>query len=447
MRAQLKTLAISSLLAVSGMSFANEKQACPDGSLTTCLPWLNVLIAQEEPAIENGSTSNYAQNIYNLAPYASQIHIRISSKSYDQATLVNLIKQLRALYKKGNIDIMLGFHPDNDNTKVDLNGWTGNNGACKFNGKDTDWKCAMGPSIGYMNEINQNFSGKGQDRGFDIFSIEQSYVEVDATENLAQQKACLGNTVDNASCPADVTKAKYPTKYATVAPSCGAPNQYGKNAFDYSYPQFYNLQHSYTAPAQSEALPFMNGTYESPLQASGLYSIVDADTNCGWANTFKSKKDITHKYISDLPSNICPNRKAGTVSTVYQNNSYEIPAAYLSWIITNKWNITQYNQAGVAGALNSYPCNNEAGLGSLEDFSLYFTLSGEVDFLGGKYWTLENINKFHSAFIRNLTDSTYNGTSTTLPTPEQVENMKFAIWKFQPIINQNKEILSKKSIK
>lgn len=425
MKRQFKITTSTMLLTLAGLGYASEALDCPNGP-NTCLPWVSVLVAQVQAPEFNDQASTpltkdidaYALNLYNLAPNAKQIHLSVkpngAALNFGAAptpgAMITLIQALRKNYSQ-TPDLLIGFHPDNFYS--DIGGWVTQDGTRCSAEKNANWQCAMQASIDYMNLVNQDFQPfkkNAQYKGFDIFSVEQSYVEVDSTMNLAQEKACL-NAGASANCPLK-RKSLTNVSYGYVAPSCGGPDQYGINAFDFGYPQFYNLYHNYTF--NDSQAPFPPSTL--PSSQKGTYVIVDADLQC----------KLTNSHNGELPNFICKKEDGQTLTSSYQKADSSIPASYLAWIMGNKY--------AIEGNTN-FPCNLDA--------EIFVTLSGEPEFLGGRGWTIAKINQFHSELMQNLQNSQKLSPSAQGLSREQINNMRFAIWQFQPIINNNIEILSK----
>jgi hypothetical protein len=185
-------------------------------------------------------------------------------------------------------------------------------------------------------------------------------------------------------------------KYGYVGPSYGAKQEYGSSAYDFGYPQYYNLDGhakftgTYTWKLPISSLPEPNNPPDYGLTKTEYY-MVDYDQSGA--------------YKPQLPANS---------NGIYATVDTQLAASYLAFIIANR----QF-----ATAL--YP--NGPGNGKV-----FITLSGQGSasgpFLGTKGWTIEKLNDFHRQLLTAL--SAYG----ILVAPEELQ---FGIWKFQPMLNNN----------
>ena len=123
--------------------------------------------------------ASYVKAIKYLAPQLEQIHLRIGFKNGSAqpeplvADCVTLINLLRKAYTGS--DILIGFHPDTSYSSIA--DWS-----CVVPTVYTQasynnmWQCVTKASVDFMNQVNVSKKLKG--KGFEIYSIEQSYVQV-----------------------------------------------------------------------------------------------------------------------------------------------------------------------------------------------------------------------------------------------------------------------------
>jgi len=313
-----------------------------------------------------------------------------------------LIAMLRTAYSD---HLLIGFHPDNSSGSYDSWGCT-----------SPDWECVLNKSIVAMNTINAQADSNKKNLGFNIFSIEQSYVEPQTPDGYATVKACLNPSTasSSATCPASVTIASQPyVSYGNVLPSYGSADQYGPTMLDYGYPQYYNLgKHlpsTYSAlvtaatpyfPAYSAANCLANPAPAYP------YNIVDVDTPGAYAQP-------------KIPcfSNT-PNVYTYTVPPTANGPSPVLASAYLAYLMTQLEPILPVNPA-VVGA------------------TVFITLSGEPEFLGAPGWTLDKISEFNQELNNNFLRLKTEFPSLFPTGAEEPSNIKYAIWNFEAILNNN----------
>lgn len=408
--------------------------------LTTAAPstqvnntWIKVLIEQD-PAPSSTATppndlATYIAKIKKLAPALVQFHVRFTphpvSSSSDPiyAQYAETVTAIRAAYP----DIKLGFHPDNNSSQASCLGWGCNSGDCAVDPKDwtaAQLTCMLDASIKTMNIITALLP-TGQ--GFDIFSIEQSYVEPTATCPLplpppAQPPACLQQikaclcpqgthtqngtacpTVNPESCLPGITLASPSVTYGGVLGSYGGSDIYGPTGFDFNYPQQYNLGKKIIA----EYDDLISGGYFPKISTSchpepypnQLY-VVDVDT--------------PGAYAPEIPCSIAGQPDA---VNIYTNPSASAPnvslaANYFAFIST------QYS-----------PIQTPIDLHGAQ---VFLTLSGESNFLGAPGWSLANIYQFNYnlginfLYLQKLHPDLFR---YGIPT------MQWAIWNFGPMLD------------
>lgn len=221
--------------------------------------WIKVLIEHDPAPSASAAPPNdlatYIAKIKKLAPSLLQYHVRVtpypvsSSSDPTYAQYAETVTAIRAAYP--GTPLLVGFHPDNNNTTASCLGWDCNPSDCNVDPKDwtvVQLTCMLNASIQTMNIITSLLPA-GQ--GFDIFSIEQSYVEPTETcplppppppqppACLQQIKACLcpqgthtqnGTacpTVNPQSCLPGVTLASPSVQYGGVLGSYGGSDIYG----------------------------------------------------------------------------------------------------------------------------------------------------------------------------------------------------------------------------
>lgn len=328
--------------------------------------WVSVLIEENPPTLDDPQT--WVNKVKLFAPNLKQILLRVKpvDASEDNTSLVNgytnLIKDLRSAYP--NIEI--GFHPDND--KHDFAYWKDKSGTpCT-----ADWKCVVNQSLNIMNQIDNQLKTQSI-KGFDIYSVEQSYIETTDPSMPAEVKKYLTQQVPG-------------IKYAYVSPGY-SPELISKSQYDYEYPQYYNLW----TDKKSGEVPNLPEISTAPTATN--FEVMDARPPQDPVNV-----TVLPNYSKSFLAN-------GT--SVYQNGDPQLAATYLSYILHER-------QA-------SYPMTSNNG-------TIFITLSGESEFLGGDKWTLQNVCKFHQDLINDLQSQGID-----------VSNVQFAIWNVSNLIDKVKQ--------
>jgi hypothetical protein len=361
--------------------------------------WINVLVAQNAPPTD---LQTYVNNIKNLAPSLDQIHLRFDAGATDYQNFTDLIAMLRTAYSD---NLLIGFHPDNSNGSYASWGCT-----------SPDWECVLNKSITAMNTINAQADPNQKGLGFNIFSIEQSYVEPQTPDGYATVKACLNPTTASPSaiCPAGVSKARLPyVHYGNVLPSYGASDQYGPTMLDYGYPQYYNLGKriiSTDSALITAANPYFPAYSAANCLASPApaypYNVVDVDTPGAYAQP-------------KIPcfSNT-PNVYTYTDPPTVDGPSPILASAYLAYLMTQLEPILPVTPA-IVGA------------------TVFITLSGEPDFLGAPGWTLDKISEFNQDLNSNFSRLKTEFPSLFPAGGEAPSSIQYAIWNFEDILNNN----------
>ncbi len=378
--------------------------------------WISVLIAQDEPPAD---LKTYVQQIHNLAPAAEQVHVRLvpiqnptvgptSNPTYYTIyqEYADLIADLRTAYAT-NPAFLVGFHPDN--SKGSESYWGCANG---------DWQCVLNYSIIVMNNINAIADPNKTGQGFNIYSIEQSYLEPVDPTNLQNVKACLNppDAAPGAVCPV-ATIASPVVSYGDVLPSYGDSTIYGSDKLDYGYPQYYNLVESVTAQNGPILITSSPNSYFPPDSAANCingaaypYNIIDANL---------SGKPITPTTTPLIPCftlNVQAAPYPNPANDVFTYNNMADPtlaAAYDAYLMTQLPPISE--TVNTNGA------------------TVYITFSGEPEFLGATGWTLDLINQFNQKLNQNFT------TLNTLipgivPPGVDTSKIKYAIWNYTAIL-------------
>ncbi len=232
--------------------------------------WISVLVAQDEPTAD---LATYLNDVIKLAPNLKQLHLRITAGATDYSLYANAINLFHAAYGSG---LSMGYHPDNSSGSYSFWGCAQSDGACILN-----------KSIQTMNSINALVDPQQTGQGFTIFSLEQSYVEIDPAtpQNFADVKNCLNPSVGTAgtcpvcaSCTPQQTYASPVVKFGNVSQSYGV-GIYGPTMLDFDCPQFYNLGKKI---ATYQDL-FTNGYFPTYSTQCTSYSadlyVVDIDSN------------------------------------------------------------------------------------------------------------------------------------------------------------------------
>lgn len=388
---------------------------CPLG--TTSPSWISVLIADNAPPADQ---ENYVNKIKKLAPNLEQIHLRFLASTPNaemNQQFANLITLLRNEYGS---TLKIGFHPDNSKTSCDAWG-CGDAGDCAAptnpDEAPTAWNCVLNASIVTMNAINAIVDPTHSGNGFNIFSIEQSYIE-DVNYSLAEITQCLHG--DSNALP-NVTAANPPVKFGNVLGSYGGEAIYGPTGYDFGYPQYYNLgkhlideacsllqQQGSTPPyfPEESAGGCLQSTCPLPPAVAEHIVVVDYDENGSYQQPklpcFNNGALVQNVY------NTLPDGTAGPSPT--------LAATYLAYLMTQCPPIS-----------NTVPLNGS---------EVFITLSGESTFLGGPGWTFDNINNY-----RNQLDTNFSTLKTMVPTlfpsgGTEPTTIKYAVWNFELLLDK-----------
>ena len=357
--------------------------------------WVKVLVAENPPPSRAGFET-YVAKIAKLAPSLEQIHLRWAAGA-DSAVPADYAELIGMLRQQFGSNLLVGFHPDN--SKTSCSPWGCNQGVCDSTSLET-WQCVLDASIQIMNQVN----GLADGRGFDIFSIEQSYVE-DVDRFLSEINRCLGGDAD--ALPA-VTPADPPVKFASVTGSYGGPATYGPDGYHFTYPQNYNLGKNLPPDATSLYLdqdpyfPVASAQDCLPRGATGI-KVVDADLN------------------GDYHPPKIPCFGGSSVQNVYTTTATGAPgaspglaAAYVAFLMT------QYP-----------PISNQVDLNGSQVFMCF---SGEPEFLGGAAWTLDLINEFHADLQADFTRLSHQVPTLFPAGGADPASIEFAIWNFDAIL-------------
>jgi hypothetical protein len=378
-------------------------------------------------------------NALKLMPNVTQLHLRIDP-SNGQSTVPSTVTLVEAI-RKGGYTNELVFHPNNYKDEADWNCGTG------------DWQCVLKASLTFMDAVNQQVKQDGY-QGFSSYSIEQSYLEPqDNTDVLAEKEIVIQHMSTDGQ----------PITYGYVSPTC-APSTgtsgdlYGPPLFDYGYPQMYNLWKAYTSSdINKENEETTISTQKSlddlsfPAPPAGesaqesYYSVMDANTEGNEMCDSSGQSDSTidcvdskgHKGVEIfvIPGSLrYTNHPTDVNGTVYEPGVL-VPTIDASTVPT----IAGF----VAEAIALNYTKDDACWKHLD--YMYFTLSGETDFLGGVQWTVPNINLFLTTLQSDL-------SQLGIPNTNQ---MKYAIWGFDMMnvlqppkstqLNQQKAKESKKT--
>jgi hypothetical protein len=381
---------------------------CPLG--TTSPSWVSVLIAQYAPPASNAEQEIYVNKIKKLAPNLEQIHLRYLASELSTQTnqeFANLITLLRSAYGS---TLQIGFHPDNSSSSCDPWGCA-NTGDCAST-NPAAWHCVLDASIIAMNAINAIVDANHSGTGFTIFSIEQSYIE-DVGGSLQSIKHTLSG---GANPIAGVTLASPTVKFGTVGPSYGGPNVYGPDAFDFGYPQYYNLCKSLVGEACSlyqgsnpyfpvaSAQDCLPSSLPCPPATLQHILVVDVDTPGSYPAPkipcFNNGSLVQNVYTS------LPDGSAGASPTLV--------AAYLGYLMTQLPPIS-----------NTVPLNGS---------EVFITLSGEPELLGSTGWTIENINELNSQLVANFATLQSQVPSLFPSGGTDPTTLKYGIWNFDAIL-------------
>lgn len=405
------------LLGTTSAFAATDTFTCPPVTET---PWTNalqVVIEQWAPTPDSPPTSptspvtyhQFVCQIHSLAPQLKQIHIRVDGPADPSPSQMDTL--IAELHQQFGPELIIGFHPDNTNTSYSE--WN-----C---GDNQTWQCLLHSDLIYINQVECGGTACTNPQQLipadtmSIFSIEQSYVIPQDQTTAQLVKTCLNGTISS-TCPS-MPVVKQPLQYGYVAPSCGGPTLYGPTAYDYGYPQMYNIESDWQYTGGQIPLP--SGTYAS-LVSGQFYSLVDANTNCAnykygmlplqvAAACAGAKATQAHLRDSSVPTtiyNLTPSSHAAnavtTATATTPPDIATIAADYLSTIVINHY----------GAGTTPFPCGpTDGGL-------RYFLLSGEPDFLGGDYWTPAHLNEFYTQLMKKL-------TAAHVPDPQAIP---FAIW-------------------
>lgn len=400
-------------------------QTQPGTTPTPSNTWIKILVDQDGPFIygtDSAAAQAYANAVYQLAPGATQIHIRVSAQTplstspltFD-ASIINqysvLLNTLMKTYLNNNpkTTLQLGYHPDNDNHKDMYQGW-----GCS----DQDWQCVLNRSIAFMNAVNNQLKDTPQAQ-FKIFSIEQSYFETDpGLTSIQNIKACLSGNNEAGSCPKNVTVASPTTTYGIVSGNGGrgGDNQYGPDLYDFGYPQGYNLAQLYDAsnpppvPPEFPVSSLPNGA----LPTTGQYYVVDTDPSCTYwhKNNFPYLPMQMTQQCQKLGNNVTfsvygdPNTTPITITPDLAGN-------YVAWLLSWK---------------NLQPQTSTGG-----EITWMFSGEASPSFMGVTGWTLDQIHSFYQSVVQYL--NTYHNNNPQ--NPSDASTIPFGIWNYDQILLNN----------
>ncbi len=397
--------------------------------------WISVLIEQDPAPSATGTPPNdlttYIKKIQKLAPNLQQFHVRITpapfktgSPAYQQ--YADVVTAIRAAYS--TTPLIIGFHPDNSMTQDSCTGWGCDPTACALPPAQwslTQLTCMLNASIQTMNAITALLP---PGKGFDTFSIEQSYVEpaescplpspppAQPPACLQQIKACLcpegtqtqnGTpcpTVNSYSCLTGVTLASPSVTFGDVLGSYGSSDLYGPTALDFGYPQYYNLGKKiisdYDALISGGYFPSMSTTCQPAPYPKPLY-VVDVDT--------------PGSYAPEIPCHTPGQVDAANIYTIPSASAPNVALAsnYLAFVMTQYPPIQE-----------SIPTNGA---------TVYITLSGEPNILGAPGWSLANLYQLNYnlginfLYLQKLYPKLF---------PNGIPTMQYAIWNFASMLNQ-----------
>lgn len=375
--------------------------------------WLGVLIAQSEPP-EDYQT--YVNNIYALAPMAEEVHIRVSpilNPTTDPTSnpkyqfFANVIAALRAKYAS-NPNFKVGYHVDA--SKGSAQYWGCSSG---------DWQCVLTATIKVLNNINHIADPAQNGDGFSIYSIEQGYIiPVDST-TINKVKACL-DPATSGTCPIDVTAS--PTQlYGDVLPSYGGSEIYGPNYFDRGYVQTYNLLKE-ISQADGEVLItsaadsfFPSDSAANCISGSYPYNVIDANLTGAPIPENPPRPPLIPCFDANTSSPSYPN----PANDVFTNNNMADPilaAAFDSYLMSQSPPISV--QINTNGAI------------------VYLVFSGEPEFFGSSGWSYSKMTTFYNTLNSNFTrlNTLIPGI---IPSTADVSAIKYGIWNFDQIIENN----------
>lgn len=386
--------------------------------------WLSVLIAQDSPPPDNPAItphtfSNYVNQIYQLAPNAEQIHIRI--RPFDAPTqctdptalcaepYLDYVNVALALRQKYSPALILGFHPDNSDGSESYWG-------CSHN----DWQCVLNYTILVMNNINAMIDTYHV-TGYQTFSEEYPDYLIPQTvtaDSIAEVKACLQNP-RGASCPTAVVNSANPgVTFGDVLGNNNGFNDaiYGSNELDFGYIQYYNLVEN--VPESDNSL-LSTGFFTDTSCASSPQTVTIIDANL-------TGSTIVTPYTL-IPCNLpLPTYPANDVYT-YAQSPQPIPDPIYA--------------ATYVGYLTALQAPLKQGYVPPAGTKIYTMYSGEPEFLGAPGWTLANISSFYTNLVSSinaLCNPPYNNLNITgCPFTTNLNNMQFGIWNFTQILVNN----------
>lgn len=414
--------------AINSLKFVTDKT-----NNTVNNAWIKVLIEQDPSPSASASPPNdlntYIQKIQKLAPNLEQFHLRVTpmpvtpgSSVYQQ--YADVITAIRAAY---NTPILVGFHPDNSMTQESCEGWGCDSTSCSLppaQWTNTQLTCMLNASIQTMNIISALLpAGKG----FDTFSIEQSYVEPIETcpitpSSASQSSACLQQikaclcpqgtqtqngtacpTVNSESCLNGVTLASPSVTFGDVLGSYGSSDIYGPTKLDFGYPQYYNLGKkiisNYDALISGGYFPTNSTTCQAAPYPQLLY-VVDVDT--------------PGAYSPEIPCHASGQVDAANIYTYPSAASPNVNVAsnYFAFIMTQ------------------YPPIQETI--DTNGASVYITLSGEPNILGAPGWSLTNLYQLNYnlginfIYLQKLYPALF---------PNGIPSLQYAIWNFSSMLD------------
>ena len=363
--------------------------------------WISVLVAQDEPPTD---LATYLNQIIALAPGMTQVHFRVPPGATNYSFYANAINLFRTAYPAR---LLIGFHPDNSSGSY--SGWGCGTPA------DNHWQCVLNESIKTMNAMNALVDPQQTGQGFNIFSLEQSYVEIaNATaQQFADVKNCLNPSVGTAgTCPICTTcspqqaYASPVVTFGNVSQSFGA-GIYGPTMLDFAYPQFYNLGKHLT-PYESL---FTNGYFPTYSTAciSNLtnLTVVDIDSNSAYA------PEIPCLAAGQTAPNIYTYPDPTT-----QTANPSLVAAYMAYLMT------QLPPIAV-----TIP---------LDGSTAYITFSGEPEIFGSPGWAPTLLSQFYTDLNNNF--SLLKGMNLSPPLfpsgGTDPSTLQYAIWNFSSMLGQ-----------
>ena len=386
--------------------------------------WISILIAQDapppdDPAVTPHTFATYVQQIYQLAPNAQQIHIRVrpinqptsctdplASCAAPYLDYMNVAIALRQQYPES---LILGFHPDNSDGSESFWGCAAH-----------DWQCVLNYTILTMNNVNAMLASSHV-TGYQTFSEEYPDYLIPQTvtaESIAQVKACL-QYPSGAACPSAVVNTANPgVTFGDVLGTNNGFNDaiYGANELDYGYIQYYNLVEN--LPISENALlatGFLNDT--ACVSSPQTVTVIDANL---------SGSPIVTPYPV-IPCNVpLPTYPANDVYT-YAPSPQPTPdpiyaASYVGYLTAMQAPLRQDYQPP-SGA------------------TIYTMYSGEPEFLGASGWTLSYISSFYTNLVSSinaLCNPPYSALNIQgCPFATKLNNMQYGIWNFTQVLANN----------